>query len=47
VIYGEKVYLGYVYYINGVLQTPPHLDTPADFEEIDASAEEVIPNEET
>ena len=46
-IYGDKIYLGYTYYINGVLQDPPHLDTPADFEEIDAPAEEVIPNEET
>ena len=34
-VYGNKIYLGYTYYINGILQTPPHLDTPADFEEID------------
>lgn len=34
-IYGDKIYLGYAYYINGVLQEPPHLDTPVDFEEID------------
>lgn len=45
-IYGDKIYLGYTYYINGVLQTPPHLDTPADFEEIPIP-EDVIPNEET
>ena len=46
-IYGTEIALGYVYYIDGILQTPPHLDTPADFEEIDAPAEEVIPDEET
>ena len=34
-IYGKIVYLGYTYYINGVKQIPPHLDTPEDFEEID------------
>ena len=45
-VYGDKIYLGYTYYINGVLQTPPHLDTPADFEEIDIP-EDVISNEET
>ena len=45
-IYGDKIYLGYTYYIGGVLQTPPHLDTPADFEEIPIP-EDVIPNEET
>lgn len=44
-IYGDKIYLGYTYYINGVLQTPPHLDTPADFEEIPIP-EDVILNEE-
>ena len=45
-IYGDKIYLGYTYYINGVLQNPPHLDTPADFEEIDIP-EDMIINEET
>lgn len=45
-VYGDKIYLGYTYYINGILQTPPHLDTPADFEEID-NPEDVIPNEKT
>jgi len=33
-IYGTEIALGYTYYINGVLQSPPHLDTPADFEEV-------------
>ena len=46
-VYGAEVALGYVYYINGVLQNPPHLDTPADFEEIDISEEDVIFDEET
>lgn len=45
-IYGSQITLGYTYYINGVLQNPPHLDTPADFEEIPIP-EDVIPNEET
>ena len=30
-----EVYLGYSYYINGVRQDPPHLDTIDDFEEVD------------
>ena len=34
-IYGEEIYLGYSYYIEGVLQDPPHKDTVDDFEEID------------
>ena len=33
-VFGEDIYLGYSYYIGGVLQDPPHLDTPEDFEEI-------------
>lgn len=45
-VYGDKIYLGYTYYINGILQNPPHLDTPADFEEFPIP-EDVIPNEET
>lgn len=39
-IFGPVIYLGYSHYIGGVLQDPPHLDTEADFEEIDAPAEE-------
>ena len=34
-IFGREVALGYSYYIGGVLQDPPHLDVPGDFEEID------------
>ena len=34
-IFGEEIYLGYSHYIGGVLQRPPHLDTPEDFEEVD------------
>lgn len=33
-IYGNEIYLGYSYYISGVLQDPPHKDIPEDFEEI-------------
>lgn len=43
-IYGNQIYLGYSYYIGGVLQDPPHLDTPEDFEEI-ASDEEITDTE--
>ena len=31
--FGREVFLGYSYYIGGVLQTPPHRDVPEDFEE--------------
>lgn len=34
-VFGNDMYLGYSYYINGVRQDPPHLDIPEDFEEID------------
>ena len=34
-IYGKDIYLGYSYYIGGVLQTPPHEDKIEDFIEID------------
>ena len=33
-IYGDEIYLGYSYYINGEKLSEPHLDVPADFEEI-------------
>lgn len=42
-IFGKEIYLGYSYYIGGVLQDPPHKDVPEDFEEID----EEINEEET
>lgn len=45
-IVGTELWLGYSYYIGGVLQDPPHLDTQADFDEIDAPEEEVEPVEE-
>lgn len=35
-VFGKEIYLGYSFYIEGVLQTPPHYDVPEDFEEIDA-----------
>lgn len=39
--YGEEIYLGYSYYIGGVLQNPPHLDVYEDFEEVDKPDEPV------
>lgn len=33
--FGAEIYLGYSYYIGGILQDPPHLDKPEDFEEVD------------
>lgn len=41
-IFGEEIYLGYSHYIGGVLQVPPHLDIPEDFEEVEYEEEEVI-----
>ena len=34
-IFGEEIWLGYSYYIGGVLQDPPHLDAKEDFDEVD------------
>lgn len=34
-VFGKEIYLGYSHYIGGILQNPPHLDIPEDFEEID------------
>ena len=34
-IYGEEIFLGYTYYINGQKLDTPHEDKPEDFEEID------------
>lgn len=31
--YGEEIFLGYTYYIGGVIQIPPHEDLITDFEE--------------
>lgn len=38
-ILGSELYLGYSYFIDGVLQDPPHYDVPEDFEEIDKPEE--------
>lgn len=32
--YGNELYLGFTYYIGGVLQSPPHEDVAEDFEEV-------------
>ncbi len=34
-IYGDTIYLGYSYYIDGQKLDVPHLDTADDFEEIE------------
>lgn len=44
-IIGEELYLGYTYYIGGVLQVPPHLDVPEDFEEIDKPEDWPVPTD--
>ena len=38
-IFGEEIYLGFSYYINGMYQPEPHKDVPEDFEEIDMPEE--------
>jgi hypothetical protein len=38
-IYGEEIYLGYTYYINGQKLDEPHLEVPEDFIEIDKPQE--------
>ena len=45
-IIGPEIWLGYTYYIGGVLQNPPHLDTQNDFDEVDAQ-EEIDPTDES
>lgn len=39
-LFGNEIYLGYSHYIGGVLQDPPHLDVPEDFEEVPDMDEE-------
>ena len=39
-LFGEEIYLGYSYYVNGQKLAEPHLDIPEDFEEIDMPEEE-------
>ena len=41
-LFGPEIYLGYSYYIGGVLQDPPHLDVVEDFDEVNAPEEEPI-----
>lgn len=40
--YGKEIYMGYTYYIGGILQNPPHEDVIEDFMEVE---DEVEPNE--
>ena len=40
-IFGTEIYLGYSHYVGGVKVSPPHLDVPEDFEEIDAPEEPI------
>lgn len=44
--FGDELWLGYSYYINGKKLSEPHLDVPEDFEEIDAPVEEETVEEE-
>ena len=39
-IFGDELWLGYSYYIDGKKLDEPHLDVPEDFEEIDTPVEE-------
>lgn len=39
-IFGEKIYLGYTYYINNVKLEEPLLELPEHYEEIDKPEEE-------
>ena len=45
-LFGKEIYLGYSWYIGGVLQNPPHKDVPEDFEEIDDPNPEPAPEQE-
>lgn len=45
-VYGNELYLGTSYYMNGVRLDTPHKDIPEDFEEIDAPVEETEEQEE-
>lgn len=44
-IFGNELDLGYSHYIGGVLQVPPHLDVPEDFEDIEEEYQEPMPEE--
>lgn len=43
--FGKEIYLGFSYYIDGILQDPPHADVPSDFCEVEAPEEEEIIDE--
>lgn len=45
-IFGNEIFLGYSYCIEGVVLDTPHLDTPEDFEEIDDYSDEAITAED-
>lgn len=46
-IMGKELWLGYSYYIGGLLQNPPHLDMQSDFDEVDEPEDvELEPEEE-
>ena len=45
-IFGNEIFLGYSYCIDGVVLDTPHLDTPEDFEEVDDYSDEAITAEE-
>lgn len=38
-IYGNEIYLGYTYYLNGEKLDEPHLEVPEDFEEVEIKGE--------
>ena len=39
-VFGDELWLGYSYYIDGKKLDEPHLDIPEDFEEIDTPVDE-------
>lgn len=45
VIFGNELYLGYTYYINNVLQDPPHLETIDEYVEIDEPEDNTVNSE--
>lgn len=45
-IFGDEIFLGYTYYINGEKLDEPHLEVPEDFEEVDMPEEYKEPVEE-
>lgn len=41
-VYGNEIYLGYTYYLNGEKLDEPHLEVPEDFEEVEQVIEEIV-----